>query len=135
MKRDQLLIVENDPFMMRAVELAAARLDLEPVLARDGWDAILKLETSDYVAAVVDAELPEQSGFGVLRYIREEFGERSLDRVLVLTSSDETAGLIGSDRVHLLRRTEQVEELASAIRCCEPAVRDELGAALEEVET
>lgn len=119
-KRDQLLIVEDDPFVTHAVEQAAARLDLEPVYAADGWEAIRMLETSTYIAAVVDAELPGRTGFGVLRFICEEFGEDSLDRVLVLTSSDDTELQIGSNHVHVLRKTDEVEELESAIRSCEP---------------
>lgn len=119
-RRDQLLIVENDPFVTKAVEQAAARLDLEPVYARDGWEAIGMLQTSDYIAAVIDAELPARTGYGVLRFIREEFGEDSLDRVLVLTSRDDTASRIGSDHVHVVRKTDGVEEMETAIRGCEP---------------
>ncbi|HEU5163144.1 MAG TPA: response regulator, partial [Thermoanaerobaculia bacterium] len=75
---DKLLIVENDPFITRAVESAAASLDLDPVTATDGWDAIAKLESNQYFAVVVDSEAPSGSGYGLLQYIREEFGEGTL---------------------------------------------------------
>ncbi|MFN2441671.1 MAG: hypothetical protein ABR517_03200 [Thermoanaerobaculia bacterium] len=120
--RDRLLIVENDPLISRAVELAARSLDLEPVVAADGWDAIARLQSSQYLAAVVDGDIPSRSGLGVLDYIREEFGERSLERVLVLTRSEQTA-LELDHPVHILRTTDEVHTLACAIEACEPRAR------------
>lgn len=115
--RDRLLIVENDPLLTHAVELAAEKLNLLPVVASDGWDAIDRLQSSQYLAVVVDGDIPGRSGLGVLDYIREEFGEGSLDRVLVLTRSERIA-LELRDPVHILRTTDQVEELAHAIEEC-----------------
>ena len=112
--RDRLLIVENDPLLTHAVELAAEKLNLMPVVASDGWDAIDRLQSSQYLAVVVDGDIPGRSGLGVLDYIREEFGEGSLDRVLVLTRSERMA-LELRDPVHILRTTDQVEALAHAI--------------------
>ena len=112
--RDRLLIVENDPLLTHAVELAAERLNLLPVVASDGWDAIDRLQSSQYFAVVVDGDIPRRSGLGVLDYIREEFGEGSLDRVLLLTRSDRMA-LTLRDPVHILRTTDHVESLAIAI--------------------
>lgn len=117
--RDRLLIVENDPLISHAVELAARTLDLEPVVAADGWDAIARLQSSQYLAAVVDGDIPGRSGLGVLDYIREEFGERSLERVLVLTRSEQTALELGHS-IHILRTTDEVHTLACAIEECEP---------------
>jgi CheY-like chemotaxis protein len=112
--RDRLLIVENDPLLTHAVELAAEKLNLLPVVASDGWDAIDRLQSSQYLAVVVDGDIPERSGLGVLDYIREEFGEGSLDRVLLLTRSERMA-LELRDPVHILRTTDHVEALAIAI--------------------
>ena len=115
--RDRLLIVENDPLISHAVELAAEKLNLVPVVASDGWDAIDRLQSSQDLAVVVDGDIPERSGLGVLDYIREEFGEGSLDRVLLLTRSDRMA-LELRDPIHILRTTDEVETLAIAIEKC-----------------
>ncbi|HVR43488.1 MAG TPA: hypothetical protein VMS56_08585 [Thermoanaerobaculia bacterium] len=119
-ERDKLLILEPDPLVTRAVELAAAKLDLQPVSATDGWDAIQMLEKGEYIAVVVDCNVPRHSGDGLLRYIWEEFGEESLDRVLVLVPDEETAARLGTGKLHTIRRSEPIESLASAIRGCEP---------------
>jgi len=55
--------------------------------ATDGWDAIEKLETGEYDAIVIDADVPHQSGYGVLTYLREEVGGE-LPYVILMTNND-----------------------------------------------
>lgn len=55
--------------------------------ATDGWDAIEKLETQEYAAIVIDADVPHHSGYGVLTYLREEVGGE-LPNVIFITSND-----------------------------------------------
>lgn len=88
MKRDdRVLVVEDNPRVSRAIEAAGVKLCFTCDYATDGWDAIEKIETSDYAAILIDTDMPRHSGFGVLNYLREEVGEE-LDHVIVMTSSD-----------------------------------------------
>ena len=89
----KILVVEDDPVICRTIE-ATFNCDC----ATDGWDAIQKLETSDYAAIVIDADVPRHSGYGVLTYLREEVGDH-LANVIVLTSSDRDAlrARVGND--------------------------------------
>ena len=83
MRRDgKILVVEDNPTISRSIE---ARFNCD--CATDGWDAIGKLETGDYAAIVIDADVPHHSGYGVLAYLREEVGEE-LANVIFMTSSD-----------------------------------------------
>ena len=83
MRRDEkILVVEDNDAISRTIE---ERFNCDR--ASDGWDAIEKLETGDYAAIVIDADVPHHSGFGVLTYLREEIGE-ALQNVIVMTSSD-----------------------------------------------
>lgn len=83
MRRDEkILVVEDNPTICRSIE-ALFNCDC----ATDGWDAIEKLETGDYAAIVIDADVPHHSGYGVLAYLREEVGEE-LQNVIFMTSSD-----------------------------------------------
>ncbi len=83
MRRDEkILVVEDNPIICRSME-ALFNCDC----ATDGWDAIEKLETGDYAAIVIDADVPHHSGYGVLAYLREEVGEE-LRNVIFMTSSD-----------------------------------------------
>jgi DNA-binding response OmpR family regulator len=83
MRRDgKILVVEDNPVICRSIE---AQFNCD--CATDGWDAIEKLETGDYAAIVIDADVPHHSGYGVLAYLREEVGEE-LQHVIFMTSSD-----------------------------------------------
>lgn len=86
MKReDRILVVEDNPAIARAIEEKYA-CDY----ATDGWAAIEKLETGDYAAIVIDADVPHHSGYGVLTYLREEVGD-DVGNVIFLTSSGHDA--------------------------------------------
>jgi CheY-like chemotaxis protein len=61
---DKILVVENNP------------------------DFCKTMETGDYAAIVIDADVPHHSGYGVLAYLREEVGE-DLRNVIFLTSSSD----------------------------------------------
>ena len=86
---EKILIVEDNPAIAQAIENAGVELCFSCDRVTDGWDAIEKLETEEYAAIVIDADVPRHSGFGVLTYLREEIGEE-LDNVIVMTSSDQT---------------------------------------------
>jgi DNA-binding response OmpR family regulator len=80
-KEDKVLVVEDDPAITRVIEERFA-CDC----ASDGWDAISKLETEDYAAIVIDADVSCHSGYGVLTYLREEIGE-NLGHVIMISAS------------------------------------------------
>jgi DNA-binding response OmpR family regulator len=83
MRRDEkILVVEDNPTICREMEQL-----FNCDCATDGWDAIEKLETGDYAAIVIDADVPNHSGYGVLAYLREEVGD-ALGNVIFMTSSD-----------------------------------------------
>ncbi|HEX2060496.1 MAG TPA: response regulator [Thermoanaerobaculia bacterium] len=85
MRRDKVLVVEDNPAICREME---AQFNCD--CATDGWDAIEKLETEEYAAIVIDADVPRHSGFGVLTYLREEVGG-ALPNVILMTSHDRDA--------------------------------------------
>lgn len=78
----KILVVEDNPAISRVIE---ERFNCD--CATDGWDAIEKLETGDYAAIIIDADVPRQSGYGVLTYLREEVGDE-FENVIVMTSFD-----------------------------------------------
>jgi DNA-binding response OmpR family regulator len=82
---NRILVVEDNPAISSAIE---ERYVCDT--ATDGWDAIEKLETGDYAAIVIDADVPRQSGYGVLTYLREEVGD-DVGNVIFMTSSGHDA--------------------------------------------
>ena len=81
-REDKVLVVENNPAICQEME---SRFNCD--CATDGWDAIEKLETHDYAAIVIDADVPHHSGYGVLTYLREEVGGE-LPNVIFITNND-----------------------------------------------
>ena len=112
-KRDErILVVENNPSIVRAIEQAGQRLAIETDFASDGWEAIEKLENENYAAIVINTDLPRHSGFGVLTYLHEEVGP-DLGNVIVMSSADhDQLRRKLSDRVTIIRTTDVVDDLA-----------------------
>lgn len=114
-KDDRLLVVEDNPLIAAAIEKAGAQLNFDVDVALDGWDAIEKLRTGSYVGIVVDTDLPRQSGYGVLTYLRQEHGE-DFANVLVMTSSDgETLRQRVGQHLHVIAKGGTVEEITAAV--------------------
>ena len=84
-REDKILVVEDNPAICREME---SQFNCD--CATDGWDAIEKLETQEYAAILIDADVPHQSGYGVLTYLREEVGSE-LPNVILMTNSDRDA--------------------------------------------
>src|SRR3954469_18149111 len=80
-REEKILVVEDNPAIARTIE---ERFNCD--CASDGWDAISKLETEDYAAIVIDADVSCHSGYGVLTYLREEVGE-NLGHVIMISAS------------------------------------------------
>ena len=114
-KDDRLLIVEDNPTVAAAIEKAGATLDIQIDVATDGWDAIEMLRTENYAAIVVDTDLPRQSGYGVLTYLRQENGD-DFANVLVVTSADgDVVRQRVGEHLHVIPKG-NVDEITAALR-------------------
>ena len=109
-REDRILVVENDSAISTAI---GDRFACD--CATDGWDAIEKLESGDYAAIVIDADLPRQSGYGVLTYLREEVGD-DVGNVIFMTSSshDAVRRKFGS-ALHVVDKQDAVDELTRVL--------------------
>lgn len=116
MKREEkLLVVEDNPLIVAAIEKAGERFKMQVEVASDGWDAIEKLRTGDYAAIVIDSDLPRHSGYGVITYLRQENGDH-LDNVVFMTTSDhDSVRQRVSESVHVISKTEAVDEIVAAV--------------------
>ena len=116
MKRDEkLLVVEDNPTIAAALEKAGLALNLVVEVATDGWDAIEKLRTETYGGIVVDTDLPRHSGYGVLTYLRQENGDDFANVVVVTSGDRDDVRHKVSDRLHVITKGEQLEQLAAAM--------------------
>ena len=90
-REEKILVVEDNPVICREME---EQFNCD--CATDGWDAIEKLETGHYAAIVIDADVPNQSGYGVLTYLREEVGSELPNVIFISSDQEEVRRRIGS---------------------------------------
>lgn len=111
MRRDEkILIVEDNAELVQRI---GERFNCD--CASDGWDAIEKLETGAYAAIVIDADVPHQSGYGVLAYLREEVGDE-LQNVIFMTSADrDTVRRDYGERLTIVDKADAVTEITRVL--------------------
>lgn len=104
-REEKILVVEDNPTISRTIE---ERFNCD--CASDGWDAIEKLEENDYAVIVVDLDVPQSSGFGVVTYLRQEYGQ-DLGNVIVMTEKEKRAveEKYPSSQFRVIRRTDSIE--------------------------
>lgn len=66
----RVLVVDDEPPVLSALEIALADAGLEPVPAESAEEGIENLERSAFDAVVVDKNLPGKSGLDLVRWIR-----------------------------------------------------------------
>ncbi|MBN1419119.1 MAG: response regulator [Planctomycetes bacterium] len=82
MYRGRVLIVDDDPFVRKTMQLYLETEGFEVVLAESGVEAVARLDEGPYDACVLDILMPRMNGIEVLRAIRE----KSIDvEVIVVT--------------------------------------------------
>jgi DNA-binding response OmpR family regulator len=64
------LIVEDDPAIRKLVGKLLMRRGIEIDTARDGREAMEKIEGNDYSVVVLDLMLPEVNGFEIIDFVR-----------------------------------------------------------------
>lgn len=83
----RLLLVEDDPRLLRSVSEALREAGYAVDTAPDGMEALYKIENTSYDAVVLDVMLPGMDGWEILRRMRKT--QRT--PVLMLTARDRTA--------------------------------------------
>lgn len=110
-REDRVLVVEDNPTICHELE---TRFDCD--CATDGWDAIEKLETQEYAAIVIDADVPHASGYGVLTYLREEVGGE-LPNVIFLTDDEpDTIRRRVGPSLNVIHKADAVVEIERVLR-------------------
>jgi two-component system, OmpR family, response regulator len=111
----RLLIVEDEPRLLRTLAKALREEGYAVDTAEDGEDGLFKASTCEYDAVVLDVMLPLLDGWQILDKLRETKGTP----VLMLTARDATSdrvrGLDGGADDYLVKPFE-LDELLARIR-------------------
>lgn len=70
----RLLLVEDDPQIVRAIVPALQVCGHDVTVAQDGTNAIAQLDCATWDAVIVDLGLPDMDGMAVVRHLRLKSG-------------------------------------------------------------
>lgn len=113
----RLLVVEDEPDLLRAIALTLRVEGYEVGTARNGAEAIVRVAESVPDLVVTDIRMPEVNGHTLVRYLRDS-PRTNLIPVIFLTAKDTTADRIAGFRSGVdayITKPFEPEELLAAI--------------------
>ena len=110
----QILIADDDPGIVRLLKLLVERQGFLVDVARDGREAIEKIEKGSYVLMLLDLQMPRFNGFDVVEYI-SQLPNRPVVLVITALPVSQLAQLDPAVVHAVIRKPFDVELLASII--------------------
>ena len=110
----RVLVVDDEPPIRALVTKIVERAGLPTDSARDGAEAIEKLDSGDYAVLVLDLMMPGVDGFGVIEHLRNRPRRPA---VIVITAGDTaTIRRLDGAMVHsVLRKPFDIDVLGDLI--------------------
>lgn len=115
--KKRLLVVDDEPDLLRAVALTLRAEGYDVVTARNGAEAIVRVAESVPDLVISDIRMPEVNGHVLVRYLRDS-PRTNLIPVIFLTAKDTTADRIAGFRSGVdayITKPFEPEELLAAI--------------------
>jgi DNA-binding response OmpR family regulator len=86
-RQNRILLVDDDAEIVEAVSLALSDHGYEVLVARDGAEALVRIERDAPDLIILDVIMPKRSGFMVLDHIRRS--QVRLPHVIMVSANDE----------------------------------------------
>ncbi|MBV8516105.1 MAG: response regulator [Acidobacteria bacterium] len=110
-----VLVVDDEPAIRALVAKIVERAGFPVDSARDGAEAIQRLEEKSYAVLVVDLMMPNVDGFALIDYVRQRGGARP---AIIVVSAGDSAALrrLDGSMVHsILRKPFDIDVLGDLI--------------------
>jgi len=85
----RVLVVDDEPAIRALVAKIVERAGHPVDTARDGAEAIEKLDQTDYAVIVLDLMMPNIDGYGLIQHLKERHGTKPA--VIVVSAGDSAA--------------------------------------------
>src|SRR5689334_2995941 len=129
--KGRVLVVDDEPAIRALVAKIVERAGHPVESARDGAEAIERLESNEYAVVVLDLMMPNIDGYGLIEYIKKRPQKHP---AIIVISAGDTAALrrLDGSMVHsILRKPFDIDVLGdlitAAVRTMEEAAQEESG--------
>lgn len=122
---NRVLVVDDEPAIRALVAKIVQRAGLQVETARDGAEAIERIDTGEYGVLVIDLMMPVVDGFGVIDYVRARGGRKPA--IIVITAGDSSSirRLDGSMVHSVIRKPFDIDVLGDLIIAAAQTMADE----------
>jgi CheY-like chemotaxis protein len=122
-----VLVVDDEPTIRALVARIVERAGFRVEVARDGADAITKLEKQQFHVLVVDLMMPVMDGYGVVEWVKHNADPRPA--IIVVSAGDSAAvrRLDGSVVHSFIRKPFDVDVLSDLVAAAARIKVDERG--------
>lgn len=123
--KGRVLVVDDEPAIRALVTKIVERAGYPVDSARDGAEAIERLEDTEYAVIVLDLMMPNVDGYGLIDYIKSSSRRRP---AIIVISAGDTAALRRLDGavVHsILRKPFDIDVLGDLITAAARSMEEE----------
>lgn len=92
----KILIVDDEPNIVRFVQINLERQGYDVITATDGWECLEKVRSEKPDLLLLDIKMPIVDGIGVLKELRETPDTANLP-VIIMSKEDEDRDTLASD--------------------------------------
>jgi len=112
---NRVLVVDDEPAIRALVAKIVQRAGLQVETARDGAEAIRRIDTGEYGVLVIDLMMPVVDGYAVIDHVRERGGRKPA--IIVITAGDSSSirRLDGSIVHSVIRKPFDIDVLGDLI--------------------
>jgi len=125
----RVLIVDDEPAICRALQIALSRAGIDASIAESGDAALAKLRTEQFDAMICDLRMPDLRGdvlFELAAAIQPQLRHRTLFTTGDIT--DRAERLIGACKSPMLRKPFELADVVETVRALLPPAREESSA-------
>jgi len=111
----RILVVDDEPAIRALVARIAQRAGFDVDVARDGAEAIAKLDEGRFEVVILDLMMPNVDGYGVIDHVRDTGGQHP---AIILISAADSAAFrrVDGSIVHsVIRKPFDIDILADMI--------------------
>jgi DNA-binding response OmpR family regulator len=122
---NRVLVVDDEPAIRALVAKIVERAGYPVDTARDGADAIAKLQDNRYAVIVLDLMMPNVDGYGLIRHLKERGGPHP---AIIVVSAGESGALrqLDGSMVHsIVRKPFDIDVLGDLITAAARSMQEE----------